>query len=242
MANPLLITLQASAEQTASGSSTPIDVGALRKMARIRLEVEAISGTTPSLTVTIDTGPSSSGPWRSLGSFTAATAAGVQEKSFGELDRYVRVSWAIAGTDAPTFAFSVTGTAHVLYAAPSHVARYALPAVATSGLSTTDQLDSCLGATDEAEGYLNSAYTLPLTAWGEDLAKHVANLAGFDILRRRGFQPEGPDQVVIDGRDHALAWLKMVAGGRLRPVGILDSTPETYEGGAFVVSSARRGW
>jgi phage gp36-like protein len=241
MANPLAIALQASAAQTASGQATGVDAGALRKMARLRLEVSAVSGATPSLTVSVETGPSSSGPWRSLGSFTAATAAGVQDKSFGELDRYVRASWTISGT-TPSFTFSVSGTAHVLYAAPSHVTRFALPAAALSGIDLSDQLDSCLGATDEAEGYISSAYTLPLTAWGEDLAKHVANMAGFDMLRRRGFQPEGPDQVVIDGRDHALSWLKLLATGRIRPVGIVDSTPDTFEAGAYVVSSPKRGW
>lgn len=241
MANPLAITLQASTAQSANGQSTAVDVGALRKMARLKLEVTAVSGTAdPKLNLTVETGPSSSGPWRSL---TGWNVSGIhaQERSFGETDRWVRLNWTITGT-TPSFTFSVAGTAHVLYATPSQVKTHSLPARAIQEDQIGYFLDSCLGATDEAEGYLNSAFVLPLTAWGTDLTKQVSRLATYDFMNQRGWQPEGPDAIIIDARDQALSWLNRIAAGRLKPPGIVDSTPEVHEGGAYVVSGATRGW
>jgi hypothetical protein len=241
MANPLTITLHASGAETVGGSSASVDVSSLRKCARLRLEVTAISGTNPALGVTIETSPSSSGPWRSLTGWTANSVQG-QERLFGELDRYVRATWTIGGTDNPAVTFALAGEAHVLYATPSQVAALNIVAGALSSFPIEKQLEACLAVTGEADDSLNSAYTLPLTKWGESLTKQTGRLAVLQMLDARGWQPEGPDARLVDIERLAHGWFKDIAAGRLRPPDIVDSTPTTYEGGGVVASGPSRGW
>lgn len=105
------VTVQASTTKTATGTSTPVeldDKGTLR----LSLTSSAVSGTTPSMTVTMQTSLDAgvTDAWRSLGAFTAQTAAGTERKSFPGADRYVRASWVISGT-TPSFTFSIDGEA-----------------------------------------------------------------------------------------------------------------------------------
>jgi len=237
LANPLSVTLHASGEETASGSSAPVDIGSLRRCVELKLEVSDLQGDGAALTIGIETGPTSSGPWRSLTGFDVS-APQVQERVFGLTDRYVRATWELEG-DAVTFALA--GTAHVLYATPTDVAKHAMRAAAVEELPWETKLAACLSATDEADGYIASSHTMPLVAWGSDLTKHVACMAALEMLRPRGFGgSDGPDAMVVDAHDKAIAWLNRVAAGRLQPVGMIDSTPETYEGGSVVVSRPRR--
>ncbi|HEV8246073.1 MAG TPA: phage protein Gp36 family protein, partial [Polyangiaceae bacterium] len=146
------------------------------------------------------------------------------------------------GTAVPSFTFSVAGEAHVLYATPSQVKAVSIVPVALSSLSTEQQLDACLAATGECDDYLNSSYVMPITAWGSSLVKHCGSLAVLQMMDARGWQPEGPDLRIVDNRDQAMTYLNRIAAGRLKPPDIVDSTPEVFEGGCFVVSGAPRGW
>ena len=102
------VALHPSATCTASGSGGSYAMEG-RSTLRLTLDVTAASGTTPSMTVTVETSGDGT-TWASAGTFTAATGVTSQRKSFGGLDRYARVSWAITGT-TPSFTFSVTGEA-----------------------------------------------------------------------------------------------------------------------------------
>lgn len=84
----------------------PLNKGTLRAA----LTVTAVSGTTPSLTATVQTSydAGATDPWRAVGSFTAATAAGTQRESFPGLDRYVRLNYVVSGT-TPSITFGVSG-------------------------------------------------------------------------------------------------------------------------------------
>jgi len=84
----------------------PMNKGTLRAA----LAVTAASGTTPSLTVTVQTSydAGSSDAWRTVAAFTAATAAGTERKSFPGLDRYVRLNYTVSGTN-PSITFGVSG-------------------------------------------------------------------------------------------------------------------------------------
>lgn len=75
--------------------------------------VTAATGTTPSLTVNIQTShdDGATDAYRTIASFTAQTAAGASGwKSFPGLDRFVRASWTVSGT-TPSITFGVSGEA-----------------------------------------------------------------------------------------------------------------------------------
>lgn len=71
------------------------------------LDVTAVSGTTPSLTVTVETSHDGT-TWVSAGAFAAITAVGSERKAFSGLRDFVRGVAAISGT-TPSFTFSVEG-------------------------------------------------------------------------------------------------------------------------------------
>lgn len=104
-----LVTLAGSAARTANGSGSPYVMGA-RGTLRLTLAVTAASGTTPSMTVTVETSGDGGSTWYSAGTFAAKTTTATERKSFSGLDRLVRVSWTITGT-TPSFTFTVTGEA-----------------------------------------------------------------------------------------------------------------------------------
>jgi hypothetical protein len=100
------VTLHASQARTSTGSGAAVftkDAGVVRLL----LDVTAASGTTPSMTVTLEQSRDGS-TWRTVSSFAAKTTTGQEALSAGGLDRYIRVSWTISGT-TPSFTFSVSG-------------------------------------------------------------------------------------------------------------------------------------
>lgn len=108
-ANTAALTLKSSGAVTANGSDAAVEVGD-RGAARLLLDVTAVSGTTPSMTVTVETSYDGSTNWQTVGSFAAKTAVGQERKVFAGLDRFVRVSQAVSGT-TPSFTYSVAGEA-----------------------------------------------------------------------------------------------------------------------------------
>jgi crotonobetainyl-CoA:carnitine CoA-transferase CaiB-like acyl-CoA transferase len=101
--------LLASAARTTTGVGTGIYVPQY-DMAVLTLVISAVSGTTPNLTVSIDTSPDNS-TWTAIAAFAAqtTTTAGVR-KIFSGVDNWIRASWTITGT-TPSFTFTVTGIA-----------------------------------------------------------------------------------------------------------------------------------
>ena len=237
MPNPLAITLRASTEALASGTGASVDLGD-RTYSVLMLDASAVAiGTT--LAVTMETSPTGS-QWAFAGRFQSVSGAATKTITIPDGQRYLRTVWTMTGGPAT---FGVTGIAHQLYATPQDVVRYGLPASALDGTPLSAISDACLGASDEASGYLASAYTLPLVSWNTDIRKHVACMAAYDLMRFRGYDPaSGPDELLQKGRDQAVAWLMRVADGRLRPPGIVDSTPVVTETEVYVESAASRGW
>lgn len=92
---------------TGSGNTANHEVGG-RSTARLTLNVTAASGTTPSITVNVQTSPDGSS-WTTVASFTAATAVSATSKVFGPLDRYMRAQWAAPSGATPSFNFNITG-------------------------------------------------------------------------------------------------------------------------------------
>ena len=100
-----LTTVSASSAKTTSGTSTATDVEGTS--VSVLLDVTAASGTTPSLTVSLEWSHDGS-TWFTgdpADSMTAVTAAGKRVKSFTTKAPYVRAAWAITGT-TPSFTFA----------------------------------------------------------------------------------------------------------------------------------------
>lgn len=242
MTDPLDVTLHASGAESSSGSSAAVDIGARRSCAKLLLAVTVTSGTLPSLVVAVETSVDGLSGWRSLGEFDTQTTTSSQRRVFAKAERFIRASWTISGTSGPSFSFAVSGTAHVLYATPDDLLNLALPAAALANVAAKEQAAALLAVTDEAAGYLNGHYTLPLVAWDDDLRMHVAAMGAYATLKQRGFDPAGKDDNIVQGRADAIAWLRRIENGQLEPPGIIDSTPGAYDGGAAVVTQPRRGW
>jgi hypothetical protein len=255
VANSAAITLHASAAETTTAAGAAVELKDGRSCVKLDLIVTAVSGTDPTMTIALETGPSATGPWRPAGSFAVQSATGKTSKTFAGLDAYVREQRTIGGTLIPTFTYSLAGLAHQLYAEPSDLANTAILATAIAGIDDAVKAECCLRATADAETALNSAYELPITSWGEDLRGHTAARAVFYAMNSRGRKPRtqtGNADDLIDTlggftlaagvKSAAQSYFDAIAKGTLKPVGIVDQTPDDFEGSGFVVSGEARNW
>jgi phage gp36-like protein len=239
VANPLSIVLAPSGAQSTSGSGAAVDIGALRTAARIDVVITtATAGDDNLLALTLETGPSISGPWRAvqdLGTFLPP--AGVQKaKAFvADLEQFVRVSWTISGS-GPSFTFQVIGTAHVVYADPAAVREVGARKGLLTNVDDRDLAEFCILVSTEADGHLAIGRTLPLTAWDDDLRLHCAKIVVYRFLNAGGRMPTGPDDLIDTEFKDAVKWLRGVGNGSIDPPGLVDSTPEVNEA-AFAVAS-----
>jgi hypothetical protein len=94
---------------SATASCTAFEFGD-RSQIRLDLVVTAVTGTNPTLDVTVETSPDNS-TWTTVSTFTQKTAAGSQHKLFSPIDRFVRVTETIGGTATPTFTRTISGEA-----------------------------------------------------------------------------------------------------------------------------------
>lgn len=106
------VTLLASTALTTTGTSTAMDVGGAGTL-RCQVQVSAVSGTTPSITVTVQTShdAAATDAWRTAGAaFSAVTTVANSPYQSFAVDRYVRVSYVISGT-TPSLTTAVVGEA-----------------------------------------------------------------------------------------------------------------------------------
>lgn len=243
MSQSLAVTLAASAAMVASGNGSDVDIGALRRAMKMTVRVttytEVDLDPTPSVLLTIQTRATSSLPWRTVDTLSV-TATGLYELYAAALDQLVRVTWTL--TNMTTVTFEALGEAHVVYCDPADLT---VPAAALEGdepVTASKQAQTCIDISDVVDGYLNSAYELPLTAWDRSLRLKSAELYTAKLFRDRGCDPSGADKVVFDAESLALKWFDRLADGKIRPPGIIDTAPTVYEGGSYVVSQTSRGW
>jgi phage gp36-like protein len=227
-------------EVTAGGQSPAVDIGPLRSVVRASLFVGTLTGAR--LDVALETSPDGA-HWRSLGPIGSLKGvAKTTEIALGFCDRYVRIAWELTGT---AVSFAALGEAHQIFATPADIRNAHLPGVALEDMPSSQELDALLASSDEAEGYLASGFTLPLVSWSHDLRMHVAGMAGYGLMRSRGFDPEGVDALIVKGRDDAIAWLGKIAARKLTPPGFVDSTPSAAESPSFARvrgANESRGW
>lgn len=98
------------ATRTATGQGAAVEVE--KGSGCFELVVSAASGTSPTLDVVVQTSKdgtgSGLGAWRTVATFTQATAATSQRVSSTALDRFVRASATVGGT-TPSFTYVVRG-------------------------------------------------------------------------------------------------------------------------------------
>ncbi len=244
------ITPLSSAARTASGVSAVLDL-ATHQLARLRLAISARSGTTPTLIVKAQTSPESAPvSWRDVSTSATWSTTGVEDLASADFDRYLRISWTIAGAGA-SFTFGVAGASTQVYAcqrdlSAAGASEDVLVHPDGSSYTASEIADALEEATDEANDIIGAdTFELPLTAWPRSHRMHTARAARYHLLTGRGYNPDGqasPTRDPIrDGYKDALAyWQRIAAGGGGE--GFVDQTPEEDEGGAYVVTSARRGW
>lgn len=145
---------------------------------------------------------------------------------------------------------SVVGVAAVIaeyttvtaYCSAEDVTSYAVAGRAIEEISTRERARARLAASADVESSLNAGYVLPILEWGVDVRRACAQLAAAQLFTVRGTDMQGADAVVFDARDRARAWLTAVANGRIRPPGIVDSTPEEVEFGLAIAGRTSRRW
>lgn len=103
-----------SAARTTTGNGSTIPVPAASTEVAILLDVTAVSGTTPSMTVTVQWSNDATN-WAdadgTADSFAAITAASKKVKTFPTRAKFARLSWAITGT-TPSFTFSASAVSN----------------------------------------------------------------------------------------------------------------------------------
>ncbi len=253
MANPLTVVLLASAQKAASGNGAEVDVSLdddlestyQRGGAKLQLDITAVEGTDPTLDVVVETSPSggADGSWETVGTFTQAAAVGHQRLAVAGLERFVRCSWTIGGEDTPKFTFALGGTALTIYATPADLGSLSIAAAVLTNATANDKAKALISSTDKCSSFIGNSHKMPLVSWGDDVRQSCSDIALYHVINSIvGHRPGPLDESIKDRHDEALEWLKLVSAGHATPDGMVDDTPDTYEGGAYVYSAAKRGW
>lgn len=248
MADELTVTLRASAAETApSGNGATIDLREdgveLRNLAEVTLNVTAL-GSGGLLTVTIQT--STDGVlWSSLSSFPRANITGRQVMRIGDLERYVRISWALSGT-TPTATFSVSATAFSVFACMRDIESHGVVAEVVASLPQETRIAALLAADGQVRGYVARHATGPIKSVGFDVRANTAKLAAFDLLVNQvGFDPDQRHHTMLAAQhEEILRWLRADVGGGKYTIGqsVVDDTPDDVEGFGAVETPEPLGW
>lgn len=84
------------------------------------------------------------------------------------------------------------------YVTPAQLLNY-LPAATLALASSAQQLQACTDATNEADGFANGRYTMPLLDWPTDWTTHVAYIAIHNLMNGPvGFAPQAGSDSNID--------------------------------------------
>jgi phage gp36-like protein len=131
------------------------------------------------------------------------------------------------------------------YATTTDLTRLGLPSGALTNVPTATQEEALDAASATMDGYLAQLFTLPLSAWREDITRCCAVLAGWDLMVTRGFQPgAGNDETLRLRYEDAQRLLRDWSARRATPQGVTDATPTdtSEQDGTFVITNTRRRW
>lgn len=127
------------------------------------------------------------------------------------------------------------------YAMPADLHSFGIPAGALDDITHLDQMHALCAASDMADSYLRDQYETPLSSWAYDLRRAVCFIAAYDIISRRGYNPEGDNGTFRVKYEDAISWLKDVARGHASLAGGRVKGPLTL-GGPVITSAPSRGW
>lgn len=127
------------------------------------------------------------------------------------------------------------------YASLADLAALGLPPHALAGVEAADQYAALEAASALVDSYLRGRYPLPLLSWGRELTRVTAIIAAYDLMSRRGYDPNRPGDENLRLRyEDAIRWLEGVAAGRIDPqVGV---APPDEPGGAVWAKTSSRRW
>lgn len=216
MADALAVTLHELGEETTSGSSDAVDIGALRTLLVGTIRVTATAGT-GNIALELQTSPDGSTGWRTVRGLAVLGKISRVEYHADECERYVRIAWTLTGFTSVTF--QALAEAHALYAKRADLAL----GITEETLEDEDaeKLAKCLlSATSDGDDALNTIYPLPLTTWPTSLKQRCADIATWRVMKAIGFQPQGSDEVIRLSFEDAVKWLRMVAERKIVPAGL----------------------
>lgn len=87
----------------------------------------------------------------------------------------------------------------------------------TSELSDDEMVYSLVSASSIADSYLKRRYILPLKSWSFDLIQVVCDIAAYNLLKRRGWNPEQMDSTYQDKYTAGIQWLSDVGNRKNHP-------------------------
>jgi phage gp36-like protein len=234
---PVPITLLASEARDASGAGASVDLGA-RTTVALELAVTEVSGTTPTLTVTVQ--HSADGVlWSTLGAFEAVSITGATALRLPGCKRYVRAAWVLGGT-TPSFTFALAGVSLQPFATPAKMKALAGAGAWCAGIPDADCDEQLVTASSLAEDYLQSFYDLPLVSWPPTLEQAVCHIAAYHLTAHEGFDSANAGSTPRKLYEDALAWLERVS--KVGAAGIVDSSEDEDDGGPAIYTNSPRGW
>lgn len=113
---------------------------------------------------------------------------------------------------------------------------------ALSNIGAVEQQAALDAASALADSYLTDRITTPITTPSQDLILAVCSVATWNLLCRRGFNPESSaDSAVRMRYEDAVRWLEKVAGGSVTPQCVKTQAGAAGLGGPVVVQPAVTG-
>jgi hypothetical protein len=221
--------LVASQSITSSGVSAAVDLAQYHGGRFAAYVTAAPSGQT--LTLSIER--SSDGTkWETAATWAAISTTGEYAIESADLDKFVRVRWAVSG--AGTWTFSVSGKLSLIFARTRDRSLLGIRSAAVPNATAAKYLSAFEAATATIEGDLG-AFVLPLRQWGDELRRHCVALADWYLLTNEGEEPQGGLYSTLYLQ--AQEWLANVGGRvpgnhgrRIRPTNVIDSTPPDANG------------
>lgn len=247
MANPESVILKSLGAVSSDSAGDAVDLGDLNRALSLVVQVSIFTKNDPdnsdsdfpTLTLKIETSADGLSDWVES-DFLQVKETGSYSWAAADLNKFVRLSWSLNLLDGATF--SVSGSSQTVYCSYGDIKRYGLTGGALEELTKSEVVESCLAATDEADGYIGNSRKLPLVSWGQDLTLHCSKIATRYILDRRGWAIDGSDEVIEKAFDRAIDWLKRLADGKISPPGMVDSSLEIHEESSYVATRVLRNW